>query len=178
MLALEERVNDLDDAFLKKGIMLVVDGTDPELVKNIMEAELGSIEGRHQKGVNMVEMLATFAPAFGMCGTVIGLVIMLLNLDFDDPTAVNSLGANMSMALITTLYGAMFANILFIPIAGRLRLLNQREIFNKTLICTGLLMLMASTNANVIKETLYEQLNKENKKNMGQGKASRGGGDE
>jgi chemotaxis protein MotA len=153
MLALEERVGELDDEFLKKGIMLVVDGTDPELVKNIMEAELGSIEARHQKGVSMVELMATFAPAFGMMGTVIGLVIMMGNME--DP---DSLGAGMATALITTFYGSMMANIVAIPIATKLKRYSENEIMFKEILLEGLLSIQAGENPRIIEEKLYSFL--------------------
>jgi chemotaxis protein MotA len=153
MLALEERVNDLEEEFLKKGIMLVVDGTDPELVKNIMEAELGSIESRHQKGISMIEMIATFAPAFGMMGTVIGLVIMMQNME--DPSA---LGAGMATALITTFYGSMVANIIAIPIATKLKRFSANEIMYKEILLEGLLSIQAGENPRIIEEKLYSFL--------------------
>jgi chemotaxis protein MotA len=153
MLALEERVNDLEDAFLKKGIMLVVDGTDPELVKNIMEAELGSIEGRHQNGISMVEMIGTLAPAFGMMGTVIGLVIMMGSME--DPEA---LGGGMATALITTFYGSMVANIVSIPIATKLKRFSANEIMYKEILLEGLLSIQAGENPRIIEEKLYSFL--------------------
>jgi chemotaxis protein MotA len=153
MLALEERVGELDDEFLKKGIMLVVDGTDPELVKNIMEAELGSIEARHTKGIGMIELIATFAPAFGMMGTVIGLVIMLGNME--DP---DSLGSGMATALITTFYGSMVANIIAIPIATKLKRYSENEIMFKEILLEGLLSIQAGENPRIIEEKLYSFL--------------------
>jgi len=120
---------------------------------------------RHNEAIAMYEKGANFAPAFGMCATVISLVNMLGGLDFTDPEAVNKLGGNMSAALITTLYGSMLANIVFVPLAGRLKVLHKREVFNKTLICTGLLAIMNGSSAKFIREFLYEQLSKENKKN-------------
>ncbi|MDR0324717.1 MAG: motility protein A [Oscillospiraceae bacterium] len=153
MLALEERVGELNDDYLKKGIMLVVDGTDPELVKNIMEAELGSIESRHQKGVGMVELLGAVAPAFGMMGTVIGLVIMMGRME--DPTA---LGAGMATALITTFYGSMIANIISIPIATKLKRFSADEIMYKEILLEGLLSIQAGENPRIIEEKLYSFL--------------------
>jgi chemotaxis protein MotA len=133
--------------------MLVVDGTDPELVKNIMEAELGSIESRHQRGISMVEMIATFAPAFGMMGTVIGLVIMMGNME--DP---DSLGSGMATALITTFYGSMVANIIAIPIATKLKGFSANEIMYKEILLEGLLSIQAGENPRIIEEKLYSFL--------------------
>jgi chemotaxis protein MotA len=167
MLALEEKVNDLDDEYLKKGIMLVVDGTDPELVKNIMEAELGSIEGRHQKGIGMIEMLATFAPAFGMMGTVIGLVVMMANME--NPEA---LGAGMATALITTFYGSMVANIVAIPIATKLKRFSANEIMFKEILLEGLLSIQAGENPRIIEEKLYSFLPRSVKESSQTGEAA------
>jgi len=153
MLALEERVGELKDDFLKKGIMLVVDGTDPELVKNIMEAELGSIEGRHQKGIGMVEQIGALGPAFGMLGTLIGLIIMLGNLD--DPS---SLGSGMSAALITTFYGSILANAIAIPISTKLKTSSSNEIMYKEILLEGLLSIQAGENPRIIEEKLYSFL--------------------
>ena len=153
MLALEERVGELNDDFLKKGIMLVVDGTDPELVKNIMEAELGSIETRHQKGIGMVELIGTVAPAFGMMGTIIGLIIMMTKMD--DPAA---LGAGMAMALVTTFYGSLVANIIALPIATKLKRFSGNEIMYKEILLEGLLSIQAGENPRIIEEKLYSFL--------------------
>ena len=101
---------------------------------------------------------AAFAPAFGMCATVVSLVNMLMGLDFTDPDAINNLGANMATALITTLYGSMLANIVFLPIAARLKLLHKKEIFCKTMVCNGLLSILNGDNPRVIKDYLVEQL--------------------
>jgi chemotaxis protein MotA len=99
-----------------------------------------------------------YAPAFGMCATVVALVNMLLGLDFEDPEAINNLGRNMATALITTLYGSAFANIVFLPISGRLKLLHKKEMFCKTMICNGLLSILNGDNPRVIKDYLVEQL--------------------
>ena len=101
LLSLEEAATDLDDPFLKKGILLIVDGTDPELVRAIMETELVSVEGRHKDTIGFWDTLAAMGPAWGMIGTLIGLVDMLYHMD--DPS---TLGPAMAVALITTLYGS------------------------------------------------------------------------
>ena len=153
MLALEEQIKGLDDEFLQKGIMLVVDGTDPELVKNIMEAEISSIENRHKKGVSIMDMLGAFGPAFGMLGTLIGLIIMLG--DLDDPS---TLGAGMSAALITTFYGSFLANVIAIPVASKLKTVSGQEILYKEILLEGLLSIQAGENPRIIEEKLYSFL--------------------
>lgn len=112
LLSLEEYGEKIDDDFLKKGIMLIVDGTDPELVRNILETELNFLEERHGQGQGILESMGSYAPAFGMIGTLIGLINMLQQMD--DPRAI---GPNMSVALVTTFYGSVLANVLFLPLA-------------------------------------------------------------
>lgn len=149
LLQLEEAAEDIDDDFLKKGIMLIVDGTDQELVSSILETELDCIERRHNKVISFWDGLAAMGPAWGMIGTLIGLINMLKLLD--DPS---SIGPNMAVALITTLYGSLIANWLSIPIATKLRTSNQKEIMNKEVICEGILSIQAGENPRVIEEKL------------------------
>lgn len=149
LLQLEEAAEGIDDEFLKKGIMLIVDGTDQELVSSILETELNCIEQRHNKVCNFWDGLAAMGPAWGMIGTLIGLINMLKLLD--DPS---SIGPNMAVALITTLYGSLIANWLSIPIATKLRAKNQKEIMNKEVICEGILSIQAGENPRVIEEKL------------------------
>ena len=149
LLSLEEAASDIEDEFLKKGILLIVDGTDPELVRAIMETELVSVEGRHKDKIGFWENVGAMGPAWGMIGTLIGLINMLKLLD--DPS---SIGPNMAVALITTLYGSLIANWLSIPIATKLRAKNQKEIMNKEVICEGILSIQAGENPRVIEEKL------------------------
>jgi chemotaxis protein MotA len=115
ILALEERVKDMNDPFLKKGIMLIVDGSDPELVRSIMETELDFINDRHAQGQAVLLTMSSYAPAYGMIGTLIGLINMLAELD--DP---DNLASGMAVALVTTFYGSFLANLLFTPLAKKL----------------------------------------------------------
>lgn len=149
LLSLEEAAADLDDAFLKKGILLIVDGTDPELVRAIMETELSSLEDRHKEKIGFWEGLGAMGPAWGMIGTLIGLVNMLGNLD--DPS---SLGPAMSVSLITTMYGSMLANWLCTPIAGKLKANSSKEVMIKQIMIEGLLSIQAGENPRVIEEKL------------------------
>lgn len=149
LLQLEEAAEDIDDDFLKKGIMLIVDGTDQELVSSILETELDCIERRHNKICNFWDALAAMGPAWGMIGTLIGLINML-NL-LDDPS---SIGPNMAVALITTLYGSLIANWICIPVSTKLRAKNAKEIMNKEVICEGILSIQAGENPRVIEEKL------------------------
>ncbi|WP_310604355.1 motility protein A [Anaerosporobacter sp.] len=149
LLALEETANNIEDAFLKKGILLIVDGTDPELVRSILETELISIETRHKKTISFWEDLGTMGPAWGMIGTLIGLVNMLKQMD--DP---DSIGPSMAVALITTLYGSLLANWICAPIASKLKANNDTEIMTKEVMVEGLLSIQAGENPRVIEEKL------------------------
>lgn len=149
LLSLEEAAADLDDAFLKKGILLIVDGTDPELVRAIMETELTSLEERHKSKVGFWESLSSMGPAWGMIGTLIGLINMLGHMD--DP---NAIGPGMSVALVTTLYGSLLANWLCIPVANKMKANNAKEVMVKEIMIEGLLSIQAGENPRVIEEKL------------------------
>lgn len=149
LLSLEEAAGDLDDEFLKKGILLIVDGTDPELVRAIMETELVSLDDRHKAKISFWENVATMGPAWGMIGTLVGLVNMLQGMS--DPS---SIGPSMSTALITTLYGSLLANWIATPIATKLKTNNAAEITLKEIMIEGLLSIQAGENPRVIEEKL------------------------
>lgn len=149
LLSLDRVAEEIEEPFLKKGIMLVVDGTDPELVKNIMETELVFMEQRHQKGQAMFLSMAEYAPAYGMIGTLIGLINMLKNLNDKD-----TLGIGMATALITTFYGIILANLVFYPIAGKLKQNSKSEISYNELILEGLLSIQAGENPKIVEEKL------------------------
>ncbi len=149
LLALEEAVSDINDDFLQRGVMLVVDGTDPELVKTIMETEIENLSERHGKSKSMFDALGSLGPAFGMIGTLIGLVIMLQNLD--DPS---SIGPAMATALLTTFYGSVLANLIFIPMATKLGLKSNEEVLVRSIMVEGLLSIQAGENPRIIEEKL------------------------
>lgn len=149
LLSLEEAASDLDDPFLKKGILLIVDGTDPELVRGILETELDNIESRHKGKISFWQDLGAMGPAWGMIGTLIGLINMLQNLS--DP---NAIGPNMSVALVTTLYGSMLANWITTPVATKLKGNNDEEVMVKSIMIEGLLSIQAGENPRVIEEKL------------------------
>ncbi len=163
LLALEEAGENLQDEFLKKGILLIVDGTDPELVRNILETELTFMEDRHKEGQGMFEAMGAYAPAFGMIGTLIGLINMLKSLE--DPSTV---GPMMSVALITTFYGSVLANLFFIPIANKLKGRSKEEIMLKELMVEGLLSIQAGENPRIIQEKLLTFLSPELRKTFEQ----------
>lgn len=149
LLSLEEAAADLDEPFLKKGILLVVDGTDPDLVRSIMETELISVEGRHKNLIGFWEALGSMGPAWGMIGTLVGLVNMLYNME--DAAAI---GPAMAVALITTLYGSLLANWICTPVANKLKQDNASEMMQKEIMIEGLLSIQAGENPRVIEEKL------------------------
>ena len=150
LLALEEAANSsIDDEFMKKGILLIVDGTDPEFVRRILETELECIEDRHKSVITFWENLAAMGPAWGMIGTLIGLVLMLRDLQ-----DISSVGPNMAVALITTFYGSILANWLCLPVAAKLKEKNSAEVMIKTIVVEGLLSIQAGENPRVIEEKL------------------------
>lgn len=149
LLALEEAADGIDDVFLKKGIMLVVDGTDPELVRNILETELIFIGGRHKEVANFWDKIGEMGPAWGMIGTLIGLINMLGSLD--DPSAI---GPAMAVALLTTLYGSLLANLFAAPFAEKMKIKSGQEMLLKEVMIEGLLSIQAGENPRVIEEKL------------------------
>ena len=169
LLSLEEAASDLDEPFLKKGILLIVDGTDSELVRAIMETELVSLDERHKAKVGFWETLATMGPAWGMIGTLVGLVNMLYNME--DPGAI---GPAMAVALLTTLYGSLLANWISTPTANKLKANNSSEIMVKEIIIEGLLSIQAGENPRVIEEKLKSFLSPKDRTS----EDSEAGGDE
>ncbi len=149
LLALEEVAGNLEDEFMKKGILLIVDGTEPELVRGILETELVNMDDRHRAMAGFFETWASFGPAWGMIGTLIGLVNMLKNLsDF------NSIGPSMAVALLTTLYGSVIANWFCTPVASKMKNINSKEYQMKEIVIEGLLSIQAGENPRVIEEKL------------------------
>lgn len=162
LLSLEEAAGEIEDEFLKKGIMLVVDGTDPELVRAIMETELASVEERHKDKIGFWDGLGAMGPAWGMIGTLIGLINMLRDLsDFA------SIGPNMSTALITTFYGSVLANWICAPVASKLKSKNAEEMMVKEIEIEGLLSIQAGENPRVIEEKLKSFLAPKDRGSMG-----------
>ncbi|MBQ3786947.1 MAG: motility protein A [Lachnospiraceae bacterium] len=171
LLALEEAAADLDDAFMKKGVLLIVDGTDPDLVRGILETEMVSIEARHKGNIGLWQDIASMGPAWGMIGTLVGLINMLQALD--DPS---SIGPSMAVALITTLYGSMMANWICTPVASKLKVNNESEMQVKEIMIEGLLSIQAGENPRVIEEKLKSFLSPAERENLGEGGSEGGEG--
>ncbi len=149
ILSLEDDVQTLEDPFLKKGVQLLVDGTDPELVRNILEVEIAVMEERHKANKAFYDSWGILAPGFGMIGTVIGLIQMLSHL-----SDVSRIGPSMAVALITTFYGAVWANLFCVPVAGKLAKLSSDEILVRQMIVEGILAIQAGENPRLIGEKL------------------------
>ncbi len=150
LLSLDDALNDVEDDFMKGGMRLVVDGTDPDVIKKVLYTNLNQIEGRHQKGIDFVAGWNTLAPAFGMIGTLLGLIGMMANLE---DTA--SVGPNMAVALITTLYGSLFANLFLTPLRMKLEDRNADEMLVKEIMIEGILSIQSGDNPRILEQKLY-----------------------
>jgi chemotaxis protein MotA len=149
LLALEDSLDDLDDKFMEKGLRLVVDGTDPSLIKNILYNELNQIDERHADGIMIFADWGALAPAFGMIGTLQGLIAMMANLG--DQSAI---GKGMALALITTFYGAIMANLVLIPLKAKLEGRNKEELMIKEIMVEGILSIQSGDNPRMVEEKL------------------------
>jgi len=149
ILALEGEIKTVKDEFLKKGVQLSIDGLEPQDISEILETEIEFIRSRHQLGADIFSTMGAFAPALGMIGTLIGLVQMLQNMN--DP---NSIGPSMAVALITTFYGAIMANIICLPLAGKLRARSKEEVLTKEMIVQGILSLSNGDNPRILEQKL------------------------
>ena len=149
ILALENTAGDIKDPFLVSGIQMAVDGTDPELIQSILMSDLESVEARHADGKALFDNIGRFAPAFGMIGTLIGLVIMLQNMN--DPSAI---GPAMAVALLTTMYGALLANLIALPMAEKLSLRSREEMLLRMIIIRGVMAIQSGDNPRIVEQKL------------------------
>jgi len=149
MLALEEHAETEENDFLRKGLRLAVDGNDPDVLKQILETDIDQQRSRHLEGKKILESGGTFAPAFGMIGTLVGLVNMLATLE--DPSTI---GAGMAVALLTTLYGAVMANTFFLPLAGKLETRSREEALIREMIIEGVMSIQSGDSPRIVEEKL------------------------
>ena len=149
LLALEEEVRDIGDDFIVRGMQMVIDGVEPESIKEILEFEVYSLQKRHSYGHSIFSKWGEYAPAFGMIGTLIGLILMLTDLSDAD-----AIGIGMATALITTLYGSLFANVIFLPISHQLEVRTEEEVFTKEMIIEGVLSIQSGVNPRIVEEKL------------------------
>lgn len=155
LLTLEDKAAEIEDKFLADSVMLIVDAIDADRVKKIFDSQLDYVQQRHDYAISFYDRAAALAPAFGMIGTVIGLIKMLGELDASDPSA---LGAGMSVALITTLYGSLMANLLFTPISNKLQVMHEHEMLCMELVIEGILSIQAGENPKHIEDKLISYL--------------------
>lgn len=149
ILSLEPLIKEIEDDYMRKGLQLTVDGLEPQTIQEILETEVSYLEERHKTGAEIVAVLGTLAPAMGMIGTVIGLVQMLQTMS--DPS---SIGPAMAVALLTTLYGAILANLVFNPMSGKLKTRSKEEILLREMIMEGILSISKGENPRIIEEKL------------------------
>jgi chemotaxis protein MotA len=150
ILSLQSVMDSVDDPFFLKSLQLAVDGQDPESLKNMLYQEIEYIQERHDKGATIFISMAAYAPAMGMIGTLIGLVQMLQTMD--DPSTI---GPAMAIALLTTFYGAVIANVVCLPISGKLKTRSQSEVLNKTLITEGMDSILLGENPRIMEQKLH-----------------------
>ncbi|MBN1516877.1 motility protein A [Candidatus Sumerlaeota bacterium] len=153
ILALENASKEVDDLFVQRGIQLAVDGQEPDAIENILTLEIEAIESRHKRGAEILSTMGMLSPAMGMVGTLIGLVQMLQNMS--DPSAI---GPAMAVALLTTFYGAILANVLFNPLAAKLRLRSREELDVRQLTREGIMAIAAGDNPRIVEQKLHAYL--------------------
>ena len=160
-LALEEQIRKVDDSFIKKGVQLLVDGQEEEPIRDLMGLEIQYLQERHGTGKKILEFMGASAPAFGMIGTLIGLVKMLQNLG--DPS---QLGPGMAIALITTFYGALLANLILIPLAGKLGVYSKREITVMEMTMEGICAISRGENPTAVREKIQSFISPNNREEI------------
>lgn len=153
LLALEDELEEINDDFIVKGIQMVVDGLEPESIRDILEFEIYAIQKRHGYGHNTFATWGEMAPAFGMLGTLIGLIVML-----SDLSDAANIGIGMATALITTFYGSLLANAILIPIGNKLENQTEEEVFTKEMVIEGVLSIQSGVNPRIIEEKLKTYL--------------------
>ncbi len=149
ILSLDKELKNIDDAFMHKAVQLLVDGTAPELIRDILETEIIFLEQRHNNGIKLFSVAGALAPAFGFLGTLIGLIAMLVKMN--DP---ETLGPAMAVALVTTLYGVILSNMLFIPLGEKLKSRNEEEIKAKEMIIEGIMSIQSGDNPRIVADKL------------------------
>lgn len=149
LLSLEDEVNEVEDEFFKNALQMVIDGVEPESIKEILELEISEMENRHDVGSGMIKAWGGYAPGFGMIGTLIGLINMLVQMD--DPSKIAS---GMAVALITTFYGAFLANLVLNPMGEKLTVKSEKELAIKDMILEGVLSIQSGVNPRIVEQKL------------------------
>jgi len=153
LLALEALVPEISNHTIVLGVQMAVDGTRPEVLEDIFRSEMAAEEARHYVGKRMFDLMGKCGPAFGMIATLLGLILMLGNLDQPD-----SIGPNMALALVGTLYGAAMANMICMPCSEKLAYLSHQELLAKEIVLKGILAIQGGENPRVIEQKLYTYL--------------------
>ena len=153
ILALESKTAEINDAFMLLGLQMAIDGTERDLVEQVMRTDMQAVAKRHNTGKSLFETIGRYAPAFGMIGTLMGLIIMLGNMD--DPDAI---GPGMAVALITTLYGAIVSNLFCLPFADKLAFYSKKELASREIIIQGILSIQDGDNPRVLEQKLSTNL--------------------
>lgn len=159
LLALESKMDDVSDKFIKLGVQMAIDGTKPEVIEEVLNTEISAISSRHSLCKGVMDQLGKYAPAFGMIGTLLGLVMMLNNMS--DPSAI---GGGMAVALLTTLYGAVLSNLFCLPMSEKLNYYNREEIQALELIVKGVMGIQSGENPRVIEQKLQAVLHPQKRK--------------
>lgn len=167
LLSLEEKANEQNDPFFKQAIMLIVDANDPDKVRAILENDIECTSARHEDAAAMYDRASSVAPAFGMVGTLVGLINMLKSMNLED--GADTMGVAMGTALITTMYGCILAHIFFSPIANNLRIRDSEEVLCKQIIVEGIMSIQSGENPKFLREKLLTY--------MGQKDREEGGGE-
>jgi chemotaxis protein MotA len=149
ILALERVTGEVKDPFLLAGLQHAVDGLDPDVIQDLMRTEMEYMEARHDRGVKILRQIGTYAPAFGMVGTLIGLTVMLANLR--DPEAI---GPSMAVAIITTFYGALLAYLFALPLAEKMAIRNSEEMVLREMMVKGLAAIQSGDSPRVVEQKL------------------------
>lgn len=149
LLALETKIPEIENPLVRTGIQMAVDGSSPDVVEEVLRTEVESIATRHREGKNIMDQLGRFAPAYGMIGTLMGLIMMLQ--DMSDPSGI---GAGMAVALITTLYGAIIANVFFSPAAQKLGLISRNEMISFEIAIRGVMAIQSGESPRAIGQKL------------------------
>ncbi len=149
ILSFESQLKDIEDPFLVKGLQMAIDGMESSSIEEVMATEIANAQERHRLGSDIFSTMGAFAPAVGMLGTIIGLVQMLMQME--DPSQI---GAPMAVALLTTFYGTLLANLLFIPISGKLKIRSQQEMLVKQIVLEGVIAIQSGDNHRIVEQKL------------------------
>ncbi len=169
LLSMEEKANEQTDPFFKQAIMLIVDANDQDKVRGILENDIECMSARHDAAAAMYDKASSVAPAFGMVGTLVGLINMLMSMNLSGDGGADSLGTSMGTAMITTLYGCLLAHVVFGPVAQLLRGRDSEEVLCKQIIVEGVMAIQAGENPKSLRERLLTYMSQKQREMGGEG---------